>query len=59
LDEATPSEMVFYNLDGQKVMSQHIENKVNTIIINALENGIYIIEVKNAEKTLWKRFVIE
>jgi hypothetical protein len=59
LDEATPSEMVIYSLNGQKVMSQHIENKVNTININALENGIYIIEVKNAEKTLWKRFVIE
>ena len=59
LDEATPSEMVIYNLNGQKVMSQHIENKVNTININALENGIYLIEVKNAEKTLWKRFVIE
>ena len=59
LNEAMPSEMTIYNLNGQKVMLQCIENKINTINVNALESGIYIIEVKTAGKTLLKRIVIE
>lgn len=59
LDEARPAEVVIYNLNGQKTMSQHIENKLNTINVNALESGIYIVEVKNANKIMVKRIVIE
>ena len=59
LDEATPSEMVIYNIKGQKVASQRIENKINTINVNTLVSGIYIVEVKNAEKTIVKRIIIE
>ena len=59
LDEATPSEMVIYNIKGQKIASQRIENKINTINVNALESGVYIVEVKNAEKTIVKQIIIE
>jgi len=59
LDEATPSEVVIYNIKGQKVASQRIENKINTINVNTLVSGIYIVEVKNAEKTIMKRIIIE
>ena len=59
LDEETPSEVVIYNINGQRLMSQHIENKVNTINASALESGVYIIEVKTSEKTVMKRIIIE
>ena len=59
LDEATLSEMVIYNIKGQKIASQRIENKVNTINVNTLESGIYFVEVKNVEKTMLKKIIIE
>jgi hypothetical protein len=59
LDETTPSEVVIYNLNGQEIFSQHIENKVNTIHLNALESGVYLVEVKNADKKMVKRFIIK
>ena len=59
LDETTPSEVVIFNLNGQEVLSQHIENKVNTIHLNALESGVYLVEVKNADKKIVKRIIIK
>lgn len=59
LDEKTPSELVIYNLNGQIVKSQHIENKVNTIVVSMLRSGVYFVEVKNAEKTMLKKLIIE
>jgi hypothetical protein len=59
LNEETPSEVVIYNINGQRLMSQRIENKVNTINASALESGVYIIEVKTSEKTVMKRIIIE
>ena len=59
LDEATPSEVVIYNLNGQEILSQHIENKVNTINVNSLESGVYLVEVKNADKKMVKRIIIK
>lgn len=59
LDETTPSEMVIYNLIGQKVMSQSIDNKVNTINVAALESGVYFVEVKNAVDKSVKRIIVK
>jgi hypothetical protein len=59
LDEATPSEVVIFNLNGQEVLSQHIENKVNTINVNSLESGVYLVEVKNTKKTMVDRIIIK
>ena len=59
LDKATPSEVEIYNLFGQKVFSQHIENEVNTIIINPLESGVYFVKVKTANNTMSQKIIIE
>ncbi len=59
LDEATPSEVVIFNLNGQEVLSQQIENKVNTINVNSLESGVYLVEVKYADKKMVKRIIIK
>lgn len=59
LKENVPSEMVIYNLNGQIVKSQHIENQVNRIDIQSLEKGIYLIEVRSSEnKWIKKRIII-
>lgn len=59
LNENTPSELVIYNLNGQIVKSQHIEDKVNTIDISQLKSGVYFVEVKSAKKTSLKKIIIE
>ena len=59
LEEAMPSEMVIYNLNGQFVKSQNIENKVNTININNLKSGIYFVQVKNDTLKSVHRIVVK
>lgn len=59
LDETMPSEVMIYNLNGQIVKSQNIENKVNTIDLNTFESGLYFVEVRNAKKTMVRRLIIE
>ena len=58
LEKATPSEMVIYNLNGQLIKSQQIDNKENTINIESLESGVYFVEVKNAIGKTVKRIVV-
>jgi hypothetical protein len=59
LENAQPSEMVIYNLNGQHVKSQMIENSVNTINVETLESGVYFIEVKNNEERRVKKIIIK
>ena len=59
LDKVAPSELILYNLNGQQLFSQHIENKINTINVNTLESGIYFVEVKCAEKTIVNKLIIQ
>jgi hypothetical protein len=59
IDEETPSEMVIYNLNGQVIASQRIENKTTTINVNALGSGLYFIEVKNETSKAVKRLVVK
>jgi hypothetical protein len=59
MDEEMPSEMVMYNLNGQVIASQRIESKTNTINVNALESGLYFIEVKNETSKAVKRLVVK
>ena len=58
LEKALPSEMVIYNLNGQLIKSQQIDNKENTINIESLESGVYFVEVKNAGGKTVKRIVV-
>ena len=51
--------MVIYNLNGQIVMSQQIGNKENTVHVTSLKRGVYFVEVKNAEKMMVKRIIID
>lgn len=59
LEKAMPSEVVIYNINGQIVKSQQVDNLVNTINIEALESGVYVVEVKNVEKRTVKRLIIK
>ena len=59
LNDNTPSELVVYNLNGQIVKSQYLENKVNTIDVSLLKSGVYFVEVKSAEKTMLKKIIVE
>ena len=59
LEKAMPSEVVIYNVNGQIVKSQCIDNQINVINIGSLGSGIYFVEVRNSENTMVKRIVIE
>ena len=59
LAKEMPSEVVIYNLNGQIVKMQNIENKTNTIDVSAFTSGIYFVEVKCAENTILKKLIIE
>ena len=59
LGKETPFEMVIYNLNGQIVKSQRIENKVNSIVVSSLENGIYFVEVRNSQNKGIKKIIIK
>lgn len=59
LDDDTPSQMVIYNLNGQVVISQQIENKVNRINVNTLKSGIYFIEIKQDNNKTTKKLIIK
>jgi hypothetical protein len=50
--------MAIYNLNGQLIKSQQIDNKENTINIESLESGVYFVEVKNAGGKTVKRIVV-
>lgn len=59
LNEATSLEMAIYNLNGQKVLSQRIENLNNHIDVSMLKRGVYFVELKNTEKSMVKRIIID
>lgn len=58
LENAMPSEVVIYNLNGQIMTSQNIENEVNIINIERLVSGIYFVEVCNENGKTMKKIVI-
>lgn len=59
LDEATPSEVLIYNLNGQLVQSQLIDSQNNSICVETLNSGVYFIEVKNAFSNRVKKLIIK
>ena len=59
LEKAMSSEVTIFNVKGQIVKSQHVDNSVNTINVEALESGIYFVEVKNAEGKVVKKIIIK
>ncbi len=59
LENAQSSEMVIYNLNGQFIKSQKIDNSVNIINVETLESGVYFIEVRNNEERIVKKIIIK
>ena len=59
LDKVIPSEMVIYNVNGQIVKSQQIDNLIKTINVEALEPGMYFVAVKNTEGKVVKKIIIK
>jgi len=59
LEKATPSEMVIYNINGQLIKSQQIDNKENNINVGSLESGVYFVEVKNIKGKVVKKIIIK
>lgn len=58
LEKAIPSEVVIYNVNGQIVKTQRIDNSVNTIHVETMESGIYFVEVKNDNGKIVKKLIV-
>ena len=59
LNKIIPSEVTIYNVNGQIVKSQHIDNLMSTINVEALISGVYFIEVRNFEGKVVKKIIIK
>ena len=59
LEKAMPTEVTIYNVNGQVVKSQSIDNQINTINVEALRSGVYFVEVKNIESKNLKKIIIQ
>ncbi len=59
LEKAVPTEVVIYNVNGQIVKSQPIDNQTNIINVEALKSGVYFVEVKNTESKNLKKIIIQ
>lgn len=58
LEKVMPSEVVIYNVNGQIVKSQLIDNLINTISVETLGRGVYFVEVKNAVGKVVKKIIL-
>ena len=59
LENAIPSELVIYNVNGKMVKTQRIDNSVNTIRIDTMGSGIYFVELKNDNGTKVKKLIVK
>lgn len=51
------SEINIYNLNGQLLQTDQLNNSINTVSIKNLSSGVYIIKLKSDKEILVKRFV--
>ena len=59
LENAMPSELVIYNVNGQMVKTQRIDNSVNNIHFDNMESGIYFVELKNDNGKNVKKLIVK
>jgi len=59
LENAIPSELVIYNVNGQMVKTQRIDNQTNIINIESLGSGVYFVEVRNTSDKSVKKLLIK
>ena len=58
LKRVMPTEVVIYNINGQIVKLQYIDNQINVINVESLESGTYFVEIRNYDKKAVKKLVI-
>lgn len=58
-NEDTPSELLIYNLQGQCVKSQCLVGNTHIIHVEELDSGLYFISIRQSEKTLTKKLIIQ
>ena len=56
--DETPSELRIYNLQGQCVKSQSLMGNTHVINVEELTSGLYLIHIRQAEKTVTKKLII-
>ena len=59
LEKAIRSEVMIYNVYGQIVKHQQIDNLINIVDTEALESGVYFVEVRNTEERIVKKIIIK
>lgn len=59
LEKAISSELVIYNVNGQIVKSQKIDNQTNVINVQSLGSGAYFVEVRNTSDKSVKKLLIK
>ena len=59
LEKAIPTEVVIYNVNGQVIKSQSIDNQINTINVETLKSGVYFVQIKNNESKNLKKIIIQ
>ena len=58
LSDVHETELVLYNITGQKIISKTIHDKVATIDLNGLSNGVYYLQVKNENGIDTKKIIL-
>ena len=59
LENANGANLLIYNLKGQLVLQKDLKNQQVSVSLKGLLSGIYILSLKNDEKTLNRKLVIE
>ena len=59
LENAIPSELVIYNVNGQIVKTQKIDNQTNVINVESLGSGVYFVEVRDISGKTVKKLLIK
>ena len=59
LENAIPSELVIYNVNGQMVKTQKVDNQSNVINVESLGSGVYFVEVRNTSDKSVKKLLIK
>lgn len=50
LSEGLKSEFEIYNLVGNKIMSGNLQNGLQTINLNSIPNGLYIVKINSGKE---------
>ena len=59
LENTMPSELVIYNVNGQMVKTQRIDNQTNIINVESLGSGVYFVEIRDISGKTVKKLLIK